>query len=65
MRNTLQYPVTKQEVLRSLEQAFNDEMAKGLIGGITPLAIRKAMEFIEEHGPDYFYETLDPRSKDQ
>lgn len=63
MRNTLQYPITKDEVIRSLEQVIEDELAKGLIGGIVPAALIKAKQFISENGPEFFYESCDPRSQ--
>lgn len=63
MRNTLQYPITKEEVISSLSQAIEDELAKHLIGGIRPAALVKAKEFIAKHGPEIFYETFDPRSE--
>lgn len=63
MRNTLQYPITKEEVISALSQAIEDELAKKLIGGIRPAALIKAKEFIVNQGPEIFYESFDPRSK--
>lgn len=65
MRNTLQYPVTKEEIIAAINSAIDYELSKGLIGGITPLALTKAKEFIMENGPEEFYEDFDPRSKKQ
>lgn len=65
MRNILQYPVTKDEVIQALEGAIEYELSKQLIGGITPTALIKAKEFIIRNGPDEFYEDFDPRSKEQ
>lgn len=63
MRNTLQYPVMKAEVIRAIDEAITAELAKGLIGGISPAALTKAKEFIIKHGPELFYEEFDSRSE--
>lgn len=63
MRNTLQYPVTKDEVIAALERAAESELRSGRIGGIDPAALMMAKEFIAENGPDIFYEKFDPRSR--
>lgn len=62
MRNTLQYPITKEEVISAIDQAVTAELDKRLIGGITPAALIKAKEFISQNAPDFFYESFDPRS---
>lgn len=63
MRNVLQYPVTKQEVIHAIDEALRTTFNPDLIGDIRPLALTKAKEFIIEHGPELFYEDFDPRSK--
>lgn len=62
MRNTLQYPITKDEVISALENAITEELGKRLVGGIRPAALVKAKEFILAHGPEIFYEPFDSRS---
>lgn len=63
MRNTLQYPITKEEVIKAINVALEKAFDPNLVGDIRPLALTKAKKFIIEHGPDFFYEDFDPRSE--
>lgn len=64
MRNTLQYPITKDEVINALDSAIEDHLSSGLVGGIQAAALIKAKELVLKQGPDFFYEAFDPRSPD-
>ena len=61
MRNTLQYPVTKDEIVKILDDLQNS-FDPNLIGDIRPLAVRKLRRFVLETMPDAFYDDNDPRS---
>lgn len=61
MRNTLQYPVTKDEIVKILDD-LHDSFDSNLIGDIRPLAVRKLRRFVLETMPDALYDDIDPRS---
>lgn len=61
MRNTLQYPITKDEIIDIIDQTVAS-FDKNLIGDIRPLALSKLRKFVVEKGPDVFYEDFDKRS---
>ncbi|MCK9529535.1 MAG: hypothetical protein M0R77_03085 [Gammaproteobacteria bacterium] len=63
MRNILEYPITKDEVIDAINEAIAYWTNPLSVGDIVPLALTKAKEFIIENGPDEFYEDFDPRSK--
>lgn len=54
MRNTLEYPVTKEEVISALEDATDVLIEKGNIGDIRPHALEKAKEWLRAHGPEEY-----------
>lgn len=55
VRNILEYPVTKQEVLDALKKAELTFLREELIGDIRPYALSLAFEWIEKHGPAHFH----------
>jgi hypothetical protein len=63
MRNVLEYPITKAEVVSALYRAVENELRSGRIGGIDSAALMLAKEFIIDNGPEIFYEKFDPRSQ--
>lgn len=62
MRNTLQYPITKDEILDIIDQTISSYDIS-LIGDIRPLALAKLRTFVIDNAPEFFYEEFDPRSK--
>lgn len=53
MRNTLQHPVTKEEVLKALDDAMV-ALASDRIGDIRPHALQQAKTWLEQFGPEEF-----------
>jgi len=51
MRNTAEYPVTKEEVEKAMLEAMQliDKAHKGEFGSIQPYAMRLAFEFLMDH----------------
>ena len=62
MRNILEYPITKAEVVAAIYNAVENELRSGRVGGIDTAALMLAKEFIIDNGPEIFYEKCDPRS---
>ena len=62
MRNILEYPITKAEVVAAIYNAVENELRSGRVGGIDAAALMLAKEFIIDNGPEIFYEKCDPRS---
>lgn len=58
MRNLLEYPITKEEMLKALDEAIRclSEKYKGMVGCIAPAALWEAKAIIEKQD--------DPISKD-
>ena len=57
MRNLLEYPITKEEVLNALEDSIKailaDYETKGLpCGDIRPTALQEAIDFLTENYPN-------------
>ena len=49
MRNILQYPITDQEIIETLERALEAERAKELIGGIEMICLNRAIERVKKY----------------
>lgn len=49
MRNILEYPVTKNEVIEKLESIKDEELTSERIGGIDALIMTYLIEFLEEN----------------
>ena len=56
MRNTLEYPVTKDEVIDAISEAMWEFAFEktNRVGDIRPYALRMAREWIKKYGPEFF-----------
>ena len=61
MRNISQYPITKQEVLKIIDDTVAG-YDHSLCGDIRPYAMRRLKEFLEHNMPETFEEPLNLRN---
>jgi hypothetical protein len=47
MRNLLQYPIERKEILSALDWAMRKSLEEGRVGDVTPAALQEAKKLVE------------------